>query len=103
MGLGFCQIGSGARGIRRSEGMRARIRAALLAVLYGVAGSGCLMPNAGTPVWVDARAGEFWSGKGRLLEVTEDRLRCRVTVRDRALFVHEMWVMCASVHTRREP
>ena len=81
--------------------MRARLRAALLAVLCGVAGSGCLMPDAGTPVWVDARAGRFWSGKGRLLEVTEDSLRCRVTVRDRALFVHEMWVTCASVHTRR--
>ena len=79
-----------------------RLRALLLAALCGIGGAGCLLPNAGTPVWVDGRAGSFWSGKGRLLEVSEDRLRCRVAVRDRALFVHERWVACASVHTRRQ-
>jgi hypothetical protein len=58
------------------------------------------MPSKGTPVLVDHRAGEFWSGKGLLLEVSEDRLKCKVAVRDRALFVHERWVNCASVHPR---
>ena len=77
-----------------------RLRACLLTALCA-ASVGCLMPNAGTPVWVDARAGAFWSGKGRLLEVSEDRLECRVAVRDRALFVHDRWVACASVHTRK--
>jgi hypothetical protein len=52
-------------------------------------------------VWVDSRAGDFWSGAGMLTEVSEDRLRCRVAVRDRALFVHDRWVACASVHPRR--
>lgn len=79
-----------------------RRRVTLLALLCCAGLAGCLMPNAGTPVWVDGRAGDFWSGRGRLLEVSEDRLRCRVAVRDRALFVHERWVPCTSVHTRRE-
>jgi hypothetical protein len=52
-------------------------------------------------VWVDSRAGDFWSGAGILTEVSDDRLRCRVAVRDRALFVHHRWVPCASVHPRR--
>jgi hypothetical protein len=59
------------------------------------------MPNRGTPVWVDARAGSFWSGRGKLLEVSADRQKCLVAVRDRALFVHERWVACASIHERR--
>ena len=81
-----------------------RPRSPLLAIAcLGLLGlGGCLMPNGGTPVWVDGRAGNFWSGAGRLLEVSEDRLQCRVAVRDRALFVHERWVPCASVHTGRE-
>lgn len=62
--------------------------------------AGCLMPSKGTPVFVDHRAGDFWSGKGLLLEVSEDRLECKVAIRDRALFVHQRWVRCASVHTR---
>lgn len=74
----------------------------LLTALSALLGAGCLMPNAGTPVWVDGRAGSFWSGKGLLLEVSEDQLQCRVAVRDRALVVHERWVACSSVHTRRE-
>lgn len=82
--------------------MRVRLRAVLLAAACGAGTAACLMPTGGTPVWVDARAGDFWSGKGRLLEVSDDRLRCRVAVRDRALFVHEKWVTCASIHTRRE-
>jgi len=76
-----------------------RSAAALLA-LVGLGVTGCLMPSKGTPVFVDHRAGDFWSGKGLLLEVSEDRLECRVAVRDRALFVHERWVKCISVHPR---
>ena len=62
---------------------------------------GCLMPQQGTPVYVDAWGGDFWSGKGMLLEVTADRERCRVAVRDRALIVQERWVACTSVHPRK--
>lgn len=82
--------------------MSAGSRRLLLVALCAVAVGGCLMPNGGTPVFVDSRAGSFWSGKGRLLEVSDDRLTCRVAVRDRALVVHERWVPCASVHPRRE-
>lgn len=73
---------------------------ALLLLLASLAVSGCLMPNRGTPVFVDARTGDYWSGKGLLLEVSADRLQCRVAVRDRALFVRDRWVPCASVHAR---
>ena len=59
------------------------------------------MPNRGTPVFVDASAGAYWSGKGLLLEVSEDRSQCLVAARDRALIVHEHWVPCKAVHTRR--
>src|SRR5262249_26622450 len=51
------------------------LAAALLAVL---ALAGCLLPNGGTPVLVDSRAGSFWSGKGLLLEVSPDQKRCKV-------------------------
>ena len=78
---------------------RGRPLALLLLVTLGL--GGCLMPSQGTPVFVDSRAGDFWSGKGLLVEVSEDRLRCRVAVRDPALFVHDRWVPCESVHPRR--
>jgi len=81
--------------------LRTRARLAAAALLCALC-SGCLMPSRGTPVWVDSRAGSFWSGSGLLLEVSEDRQSCLVAVRDRALFVHERWVACSSVHTRRE-
>ena len=64
-------------------------------------GTGCLLPKQGTPVFVDRRAGNFWSGKGRLLEVSDDRASCRVAVRDRALFVHRKWFDCNRIHPRR--
>jgi hypothetical protein len=83
------------------HGRARRLHACAAALLLGALCSGCLMPSRGKPVWVDARAGKFWSGKGRLLEVSPDRLQCRVAVRDRALFVHDRWVPCASVHERR--
>jgi hypothetical protein len=61
---------------------------------------GCLLPDHGTPVFVDVRAGDFWSGNGVLTEVSEDRRRCRVSVRDRALIVRDLWVSCQRVHSR---
>jgi len=60
--------------------------------------AGCLLPTSGTPVHVDMRAGSFWSGQGRLLEVGEDGQRCRVAVRHRSLVVREAWVNCQYVH-----
>jgi hypothetical protein len=79
--------------------MSARIlRTALFAIALLLAG--CLMPGRGTPVFVDVRAGDFWSGKGLLTEVSEDRRRCRVSVRDRALIVRNLWVDCQRIHSR---
>jgi hypothetical protein len=69
-------------------------------LLLAVSLSGCLMPNRGTPVFVDGRAGDFWSGRGLLLEVSPDRLRCSVAVRNRALVVRELWVPCSTLHER---
>ena len=76
--------------------LRSRIASCVLLLALG----GCLMPGQGTAVFVDMRAGKFWSGKGMLLEVSPDQKRCRVAVRDRALIVHEMWVDCRWVHER---
>ena len=74
-----------------------------LAACLGLAllATGCLvMPSRGTPVIVDQRAGRFWSGDGRLLEVSEDKRSCRVAVRDRSLvFVRHLWTDCAHVHS----
>ena len=84
----------------RWEGMRIARRLRLLALLLLVPLSGCLMPNKGTPVFVDMRAGAFWSGKGLLVEVSPDKKRCRVTVRDRALIVRQVWTDCSRVHPR---
>jgi hypothetical protein len=71
-----------------------------LALLCALASGGCLLPNGGTPVLVDSRAGSFWSGKGLLLEVSPDQKRCNVAIRDRALIVHREWVDCFTVHPR---
>lgn len=79
-----------------------RWRLPLLLALALLAAPGCLLPSRGTPVFVDARAGSFWSGRGLLLEVSGDESRCRVAVRDRALVVHHKWVDCRSVHPRDE-
>ena len=65
-----------------------------------LASSGCLLPNGGTPVFVDSRSGRFWSGKGVLSEGSPDQKRCKVAIRDRALVVHRMWVECTTVHPR---
>ncbi len=64
--------------------------------------SGCLMPTRGTPVFVDARGGDFWSGRGKLTEVSEDQSRCRVAIRDRSLVVLNLWIDCSWVHPRHE-
>jgi hypothetical protein len=72
----------------------------LLSLALALLLQGCLMPNRGTPVFVDGRSGDYWSGRGLLLEVSPDRLRCHVAVRDRALFVRQPWVPCTSVHER---
>ncbi len=78
-----------------------RARLALAAALLLLAGSsGCLIPAKGTPVFVDGREGDFWSGKGMLLEVSPDRERCRVKIRDRALIVRDRWVECRHIHPR---
>jgi len=77
---------------------RALLAAALLSTL---AAGGCLLPNGGTPVFVDSRAGAFWSGKGLLIETSPDQKSCKVAIRDTALFVHRKWVDCTSVHPRR--
>jgi hypothetical protein len=58
------------------------------------------MPNRGTPVFVDVRAGDFWSGDGLLTEVSADQQQCRVSVRDTALIVQDLWVDCQRVHRR---
>ncbi len=79
----------------------ARTSGILLALLLLVLHSGCLMPNKGTPVFIDMRAGEFWSGEGMLVEVTPDKRRCRVAVRDRALIVRHVWSDCTRVHPRQ--
>ena len=79
--------------------MSTRIRqAAAFAIAFLLAG--CLMPTRGTPVFVDVRAGDFWSGNGQLMEVSDDRKRCHVSVRDRALIVRDLWVDCQRVHSR---
>ena len=75
---------------------RTRIAACLLLLALG----GCMLPAQGTAVFVDMRAGTFWSGKGKLTEVSPDKKRCRVSVRDRALIVKDLWVDCRWVHER---
>jgi len=62
--------------------------------------SGCLLGNKGTPVFVDTRAGDYWSGKGLLVEVSPDQTQCHVAARDDALVVRKRWVDCNHVHPR---
>lgn len=82
--------------------MPLRLRLALLGLGCAVALSGCLwLPHDGTPVYVDGLAGDFWSGKGMLVEVSPDQTRCRVAVRDRAGLVRKIWVDCSSTHPRQ--
>jgi len=83
-----------------SEKTLFRPAAAAAAIAIAAALLGCMMPSKGTPVFVDVRAGDFWSGKGLLTEVSEDKRTCRVSVRDRALLVKDLWVDCQRVHRR---
>jgi hypothetical protein len=79
--------------------MRApRIFAAALA-LAALAGSGCVMP-AGEQVVLDRRGGNVFTGSAVLLEIAEGGTRCRVAVRNSALFVEKRWVDCRYVHSR---
>jgi len=82
-----------------ARGMNASLRRTLACALAAAA-LGCMMPNRGTPVFVDVRAGNWWSGEGLLTEVSADKQKCRVSVRDRALIVQDVWVDCARVHER---
>lgn len=80
--------------------MRTRLPTAAATLLLALALAGCLMPK-GTPVYVSKQAGDWWSGKGVLMEVSEDETRCHVAARDRALVVDKKWVDCRYVHERR--
>jgi predicted oxidoreductase len=53
-------------------------------------------------VFVDYGAGEFWSGKGVLVEVSPDQTQCRVVVRDSNLITRNRWVHCNHIHPRRQ-
>lgn len=72
-----------------------------LAFALALAGAavGCVMP-AGQEVAVDRRSGAVFTGNGVLLEVSADRTRCRVAVRNNALIVERRWVDCRHVHSR---
>jgi hypothetical protein len=87
-------------GVSSARPAAACLRTAFLVAL-ALAASACVaMPSRGTPVLVDHRAGRFWSGKGMLLEVSEDQRSCRVAVRDRSLvFVRTLWTSCDHVHS----
>ena len=70
-----------------------------LALALAGAGAGCVMP-AGQEVAVSRQSGAVFTGNGVLLEVTADRTKCRVAVRNNALFVERRWVDCRYVHSR---
>jgi hypothetical protein len=76
-----------------------RPRAILLIVLLALLAQGCVLP-AGTPIIVDRRAGDYWSGDGVLLEVSQDGTQCHVAVRNDALLVEKRWVACKHVHEK---
>ncbi len=72
-----------------------------LAPLLAIAllAAGCLMP-AGEQVVVDRRGGNVFTGTAVLLEISPDGGKCRVAVRNSALFVERRWVDCRYVHSR---
>jgi hypothetical protein len=76
-----------------------RLRALFLVTLLGTLSSGCVLPS-GVPIIVDRRAGDYWSGDGVLLEVSQDGTQCHVAVRNDALFVEKRWVACKFVHEK---
>jgi hypothetical protein len=73
---------------------------ALALVLLALAAGGCVMP-AGEQVMLDRRGGNVFTGNAVLLEIAENGARCRVAVRNSALFVEKRWVDCRFVHSRR--
>ncbi|MEN8181517.1 MAG: hypothetical protein ABFS46_03165 [Myxococcota bacterium] len=79
--------------------MRGAIGRMGVVLLAGLLLSGCLMPS-GSPVLVERRTGDYWSGEGVLLERSEDGEQCRVALRDTALVVQKKWVACRYVHVR---
>ena len=72
----------------------------LVAAVILLLAAGCL-PTKGTPVFVDFGAGDYWSGKGVLVEVSPDETQCRVVVRDSTLVRTDEWVPCKHVHPRK--
>ena len=72
---------------------------ALALVLLALAAGGCVMP-AGEQVMLDRRGGNVFTGNAVLLEIAENGTRCRVAVRNSALFVEKRWVDCRFVHSR---
>jgi hypothetical protein len=78
--------------------IRARLALALFLALLPAAG--CVMP-AGEQVVVDRRGGrDVFTGSAVLLEISDDGTRCRIAVRNNALFVEKRWVDCRYVHSR---
>jgi hypothetical protein len=78
------------------------VRRALASLLgVGLVAAGCALPSAGTPVFVEAGTGRWWSGKAVLTEVSDDRTRCLVHARNSILVVEKKWVDCRRVHDRR--
>ncbi len=75
------------------------VAAALAALLL----AGCFTMPVGEPVYVDSRAGRFYSGEGVLLEVSDSQEHCRIAARERSLLVTEKWVLCRYVHRRHLP
>jgi hypothetical protein len=72
----------------------------LTLLLIVVLATGCLMP-AGEQVAVDRRgADDVFTGSAVLLEISGDGAKCRVAVRNNALFVERRWVDCRYVHSR---
>jgi hypothetical protein len=77
--------------------MRRRPLPLLLAL--ALLGAGCVMP-AGEQVVVDRRGGDVFTGSAVLLQISDDGAKCRVAVRNSALFVERRWVDCRYVHQR---
>ena len=77
--------------------MRSPLTLAL--AIAALAASGCVMP-AGDQVVLDRRGGNVFHGNAVLLEISQDSTRCRVAVRNSALFVEKRWVDCRFVHSR---
>jgi hypothetical protein len=59
-----------------------------------------VLPSTGTPVFLDHDSGRWWSGRGVMTEVSDDRTRCRVHARNRILIVESKWLDCRRVHER---